>query len=177
DIALAADPETLDWTYAGASATRDVGWHVCETLLALDDDYAIKPMIAEDYAVIEDGKEYTSHVREGGQFHDGTTVEAEDAIDSMERWRKISDVGRISDEYIDSIEEEDEFTFTIKLNEVYSSLLSDLAAPKSSMTVMPAAIAEEADEKPLEQDQFIGTGPYKFKEWDRGEEIVLERFD
>src|SRR5699024_5908392 len=51
------------------------------------------------------------------------------------------------------------------------------AAPKSSMTVMPAAIAEEADEKPLEQDQFIGTGPYKFKEWDRGEEIVLERFD
>lgn len=177
DIAFAADPETLDWMYTGASATRDVGWHIFETLLALDDDYEIKPMIAEDYDVSEDEKEYTIHLREGVQFHDGTTVEAEDAIASMERWRKISDVGRITDEYIDSIEEEDELTFTIKLNEVYSSLLSDLAAPKSSMTIMPAAIAEEADEKPLEQDQFIGTGPYKFKEWDRGEEIVLERFD
>src|SRR5699024_11900615 len=101
----------------------------------------------------------------------------EDATSSIDRWRKISYVDRINDEYIDSIEEEDELTITIKLNEVYSSLLSDLAAPKSSMTVMPAAIAEEADEKPLEQDQFIGTGPYKYKEWDRGEEIELVRFD
>src|SRR5699024_12623512 len=101
----------------------------------------------------------------------------EDATSSIDRWRKISYVDRINDEYIDSNEEEDELTVTIKLNEVYSSLLADLAAPKSSMTVMTAAIAEEADEKPLEQDQFIGTGPYKFKEWDRGEEMVLERFD
>ena len=45
DIAFAADPETLDWMYTGASATRDVGWHIFETLLALDDDYEIKPMI------------------------------------------------------------------------------------------------------------------------------------
>src|SRR5699024_11777223 len=51
DIAFAADPETLDWMYTGASATRDVGWHIFETLLALDDDYEIKPMIAEDYDV------------------------------------------------------------------------------------------------------------------------------
>src|SRR5699024_11482043 len=48
DIAFAADPETLDWMYTGASATRDVGWHIFQTLLALDDDYEIKPMIAED---------------------------------------------------------------------------------------------------------------------------------
>src|SRR5699024_12154868 len=67
--------------------------------------------------------------------------------------------------------------FTIKLNEVYSSLLTELAAHKSSMTVMPADIAEEAGEKPLEQDQLIGTGPYKFKEWGKGEEIVLGRFE
>src|SRR5699024_12021889 len=102
--------------------------------------------------------------------------EAEDAIAPMDPWSTSSVVSRITDEYIDSIEEEDELTFTIKLNEAYSSLLSDLAAPKSSMTVMPADIAEEAGEKPLQQDQLIGTGPYKFKEWDRGEEIVLERF-
>src|SRR5699024_6881872 len=118
DIVFAADPETLDWMYTGVSAIWDVGWHIFETLLALDDDYEIKAMIAEDYDVSEDEKEYTIHLREGVQFHDGTTVEAEDAIASMERWRKISDVGRITDEYIDSIEEEDELTFTIKLNEV-----------------------------------------------------------
>src|SRR5699024_6080549 len=144
---------------------------------AADNDLEMKLMSAEDYDVSEEEKEYTIHLREGVQFHEGTTVEAEEAIASMERWRKVSGVGKITDEYIDSIAEEDELTFTMKLNEVYSSLLSDLAASKSSMTVMPADIAEEACEKPLEQDQLIGTGPYKFKEWDRGEEIVLERFD
>src|SRR5699024_3508328 len=108
DIAFAADAETLDWMYTGASATRDVGWPIFGSLRVFDDDYEIKPMIAEDYDVSEDEKEYTIHLREGVQFHDGTTVEAEDAIASMERWRKISDVGRITDEYIDSIEEEDE---------------------------------------------------------------------
>src|SRR5699024_11506801 len=97
DIALAADPETVNWMYTGASATRDVGWHIFETLLALDDDYEIKPMIAEEYDVSEDEKEYTIHLREGVQFHYGTTVEAEDAIASMERWRKVSGVGKITD--------------------------------------------------------------------------------
>src|SRR5699024_12061937 len=101
-----------------ASATRDVGWHIFETLLALDDDYEIKPMIAEDYDVSEDEKEYTIHLREGVQFHDGTTVEAEDAIASIERWRKISDVGRSTDEYIDSTAEDKEITFMTQLKEL-----------------------------------------------------------
>lgn len=176
-IAFAADPDTLDWMYTGASATRDVGWHIFETLFALDDDYEIEPMLAEDYDMSEDEKEYTIHLREGVQFHDGTTVKAEDAIASIERWRKVSDVGKTASEYIDSIEQDDEWTFTIQLNEAYSSFISDFAAPKSALTIMPATIAEDAGAQPLEQDQLIGTGPYQFKEWDRGEEIVLKRFD
>src|SRR5699024_11711272 len=130
------------WMYTGASATRDVGWHIFETLLALDDDYEIKPMIAEDYDVSEDEKEYTIHLREGVQFHDGTTVEAEDAIASTERWRKESGVGKITNEHIDSNEYADELTCTIKLNEVYSSLLSDFVIATFSMTDMSVELAE-----------------------------------
>src|SRR5699024_2536859 len=62
DIAFAAALETLDWMYTGASATRVVGWHMFAILLALDDDYEIKTMIAEDNDVSEDEKEYTIHL-------------------------------------------------------------------------------------------------------------------
>lgn len=177
NVAYGADPDTLDWMSTGASPTRDVAWHIFENVFALDKDYQVKPMVAEDYEVSDDQLVYTIKIREGVNFHDGTTVTAEDVIASIERWRKVSSVGTIASEYIESIKEIDALTVEITLNQVYSALMSDMAAPKSALMVIPKEVAEAAGEQLLTAEQLIGTGPYQFEDWSRGNEIVLTRFD
>lgn len=176
NVAFAADPDTIDWMYTAATATRDVGWHIFETLFALDKDYATKPMLAEDYEISEDKKVYTIKVREGVNFHDGTILTAEDVVASIERWRKVSPVGVIANEYIDKVVVSSEFELEVHLTEPYIPLLADFAAPKAALIILPAEIAEEAGEQPLSPEQLIGTGPYQFEKWDRGAEILLSKF-
>ncbi|ASN03592.1 ABC transporter substrate-binding protein [Virgibacillus necropolis] len=177
NVAFAADPDTIDWMYTGATSTRDIGWHIFETLFALDKEYKTKPMIAEGYEISGDRTVYTIKVREGVNFHDGSTVTAEDVVASIERWRKVSSVGTIASEYIEQVKAIDDYTVEIKLKEVYTPLLSDMAAPKSALMIIPEKVAKEAGEQPLQPEQLIGTGPYKFEKWDRGNEIVLSQFE
>lgn len=175
-VAFAADPESIDWMYTGASPTRDVGWHIFETLFALDQDYQSRPMIAEDYEISDDQTVYTISIRENVPFHDGSTVTAEDVIASIDRWQVVSGVGENASQYIEEVKEIDEYTIEVTLNQVYNSLLADFSAPKQALMIIPKEIAEEAGENPLEPTQLIGTGPYKFDKWDKGNEILLTKF-
>ncbi|HLR51560.1 MAG TPA: ABC transporter substrate-binding protein [Candidatus Avamphibacillus sp.] len=177
NVAYGSEPDTIDWMYTGASATRDVGWHIFESLFALDNDYKIRPMIAESYEISDDRTVYTIKLREGVTFHDGSEVTAHDAVASIERWRQVSSVGTIADKYIENVTANDDYTIEIELSAVYEALLSDMSAPKSALMIIPSEIAEEAGEQPLKPEQLIGTGPYKFEKWERGEEINLIRFD
>lgn len=175
-VAYSADPDSIDWMYTSATATRDVGWHIFESLFALDQDYKVRPMIAEDYEVSEDRTTYTITIRSDVTFHNGKTVTVDDVVASIERWRKVSGVGEIADEFIDGVNIIDENTIEIKLNEVYNSLLDDFAAPKAALMIIPAEVAEDAGEEPLQPNHLIGTGPFKFEKWDKGNEIVLTKF-
>ncbi|OCA88038.1 hypothetical protein A8F94_09445 [Bacillus sp. FJAT-27225] len=177
DVAYNSEPDTLDLMSNASSPTRDIAWHIFETLVALDKDYAVKPMIAEDYSVSDDQKVYTIKIREGVNFHDGTTVAAEDVVASLERWKLVSSVGKTAGKFIEEVKALDELTVEINLNEVYNGFLDDMAAPKTGLVIIPKEIAEEAGEKPLVPAQLIGTGPYKFEKWERGKQIVIKKFD
>lgn len=176
DIAVSAEPDSLDWMYTGASITRDIGWHIFESLFALDLAYEVKPMIAEDYKLSEDETTYTITIRDDVKFHNGDTVTVEDVLASLKRWENISSVGQIAHDYIDSVQKLDENTFEIQLSEPYGALLADMAAPKSALSILPKDIAEDAGDQPLDQAQIIGTGPYALDSWTSGQEIVLKKF-
>ncbi len=175
-VAYQSEPDTLDWSYTGASPTRDIGWHIFETLFALDKNFAIKPMVAKDYKVSKDGLTYTMNLREGVHFHDGSTVTAKDAAASIDRWRKVSSVGKITGAYMDTVKAVNDKTVEIKLKKDYKPFIASMAAPKSALIVIPAKIANEAGEQPLKPEQLIGTGPYKFEKWDKGQKIILSKF-
>lgn len=175
-VAYASDPDTIDWSITGATSTRDVAWHIFEMLFALDKNYAVKPMLAEDYEVSEDRMLYTVKVRDGVNFHNGDVLTAEDVVASIERWRKVSSVGKITDSYIESVTATSDLELEIQLNQPYNALLADLAAPKTALLIIPAEVAEKAGEQPLLSEHLIGTGPYQFDKWERGQEILLTKF-
>lgn len=175
--ALNADPPTVDWTSSTATLTRAVAWHVFEQLFAFDKDFTVRPMIAEGYEVSEDQKTYTIKLREGVKFHDGSTVTADDVVASIERWGVISGGGQETVARVKDITAVDDTTVEIALDSVFAPLISNLADVKQALIVIPADVAAAAGEKPLEDDQLIGTGPYRFVSWTRGRQVVLERFD
>ncbi len=177
EVALASEPDTLDWMYISATVTRDVSWHIFETLFALDHDFAIKPMIAEKYETNEEETVYTITLREDVKFHNGAVVTAADVVASVERWRKISSIGQAASEYIDEVVATSDTVLEIRLKEPYNALMDDIAASKSALMIIPAEIAEAANEQPLLPEQIVGTGPYQFESWDRGKEIVLSHFE
>lgn len=176
-VAINGEPPTLDWTSSTATLTRLVAWHIFEQLFALDKNYSIKPMLAENYEVSADGLTYTIRLRKGVKFHNGKTMTAADVVASIERWGRVSGGGKATLEYIEGIEKVDEYAIKIKLKERLDSLITALADPKQALIIVPAEINHAAGDKPLSANQLVGTGPFKFDSWVPGQVIELKRFE
>lgn len=58
--------------------TKLIAWHVFEQCDG-DEDNEVKPMLAKDYDEEDDGLTYVLHLREDVKFHEGSTMESEDA--------------------------------------------------------------------------------------------------
>lgn len=176
-VAIDADPPTLDWMSSPSSATTTVAYHIFEQLFTLDQNLTIKPMLAKDYKVSEDQKTYTIQLREGVTFHNGATMKAADAVASINRWGALSGVGRTMFKKVQEVRANGDYTVEIVMKEAYAPVLANMADPTQSLAVIPADIAKQADKAPLEDTQLIGTGPYQFDSWKRGQQIMLKRFD
>lgn len=177
DAAVNTDAPTIDWTSSTATITRAVAWHIFEPLFAFDQTYVARPMVADGFQMSDDKKKYTIKLRKGLKFHDGTPVTADDVVASIKRWGVISGGGQETLKHIDQITASGDTTVEIALKNVFTPLIANLADPKQSLIVIPAKIAEAAGKKPLEDDQLVGTGPYKFEKWTRGQQISLKRYD
>src|SRR5699024_10658541 len=61
-IAYSQQPASLDTHINTNTATSDVMRNVYETLLTVDSEYNVKPMLAESWEQSEDGKEITFYL-------------------------------------------------------------------------------------------------------------------
>src|SRR5690625_3806865 len=90
NIAVTAQPPTLDSHLTTATVAIDVTRNIFETLVAMDENHEPKGMLAESIDTSDDGKTYTFHLREGVLFHNGEEMTAEDVEASMNRWLSLS---------------------------------------------------------------------------------------
>src|SRR5699024_7713324 len=79
NIAINAQPPSLDPMASTATATRDTARLVFESLLVLNADFEPVPFLAEEVEN-EDNQKFTFHLREGVQFHNGEEMTAEDVV-------------------------------------------------------------------------------------------------
>ncbi|WEX08864.1 ABC transporter substrate-binding protein [Chelativorans sp. AA-79] len=173
NVATIGEPPTLDPMTSTADLVGIVTQHVFETLYTFDANWAVTPLLAASLPEIsDDGKTYTIPLREGLTFHDGSAMDSEDVVASLERWMRIATRGKQADEVIETIEAVDESTVRITLNKPFAPLLSLLSLNNSAAIVIPAELAGEA-----ELSEIIGTGPYKLQERQPDQYIQLVRFD
>ena len=171
-IAQGVEPPGLDPTTATSTAIpRVVYSNVLEGLVKIDRDGKIVPALARETRISKDGKEYTFILKKGVTFHDGKAFDAEDVKFTFERVKDPKTAVPHPEYYkdIDSIHGVDSHTVKFKLKNANSMFLFNLA--RGDSVIVNKLYADRLKTEP------VGTGPFKFVEWARGDHISLIKFD
>lgn len=141
---------------------------VFDGLIELGPDFTPKPSLAESWEN-PDPTTWVFKLRPGVTFHDGSPLTAEDVKFTFERIldEKLASPSRAFFTPIKSIEAVDDLTVKFTLDQPYAPLLSYLIQP-----IVPKAIVEK--DAAAFANAPVGTGPYKFVEWKRGDTITFE---
>ncbi len=183
------DPLTLDPALSGDATSHNYILQIFSGLVRLDDNLEPAPDIAERWEVSEDGRTYTFYLRKDVKFHDGRQVTAWDFKYSWERACSPETSSRTASTYlgdivgakemlegrakeISGITVVDDFTLKVTIDAPKSYFLSKLTY--STAFVVDKANVESGKKWWLKPN---GTGPFKLKEWQKGERLVLERND
>jgi peptide/nickel transport system substrate-binding protein len=170
-IGMRGEPPGLDPTTGAAAAISEVAlYNIYETLTRLDNNGAVLPMLAKSWTVSPDGLVYTFKLVEGVKFHDGQAFDSSDVKFSFERNKEPQSRNKRKEVFaaMKAIETPDPATVVIRLDKPKSLLTFELA--QSTAVIVDPASAETNETKP------IGTGPYRFAKWVKGDSVTLEKF-
>ena len=171
-VAQPAEPPGLDPTANTAAAIDRVVWaNVFETLIKVDDQGHLLPGLAKAWDISPDGKVYTFNLQPGVKYHNSEPFNAQVAKWNLERAIGPKTVNPHPEYFrvIKSIETPAENTLKITLKDVDALFLVHMAEGDASM--LPKNAYKEAKSHP------IGTGPFKFVKWVKGDRVELARFD
>lgn len=156
-------------------AVPQVSAKIYEGLLEYGLDTSPLPNLARSWEVSEDGKSITFRLQEGVKFHDGVAFTSADVKFSiMEVLKKYHPRGIIFLSAIDDVETPDELTAIFKLSEPAPYLLRAMSG--ADTPILPKHIFENGDiRNHPNANQPVGTGPFMFGEWRRGEFVRLDR--
>jgi len=170
--AIGSEPDTLDEHKTSLAAANVILGFLGATLTAKDPDGKIVPYLAESWKSSKDGLTWEFTLKKGIKFHDGTPMTAADYAWTFQRLldpdTKSPIVGSLGP--LESVEAVDDYTLQLTLKEPYFPLLASLASAYQPLS--RTAIEEGGD---LYGHSPMGVGPYKFKEWQVGNKVVLER--
>jgi len=123
----------------------------------------LEPALATSWTRSPDALTWTFHLQEDVQFHDGTPFNAGAVIFSLTRPQVL--FREFHEQFISDIKAIDNFTVQIQLKTPYAPFISTLAGTSFSI-VSPTSHPNLAEHP-------VGTGPFKFEKWDKGDKIVL----
>jgi peptide/nickel transport system substrate-binding protein len=169
-IGTQLEPPVLDPTANPAAAISEVLYgNVYEGLVQFAADGSALPRLALSWDISSDGLAYVFHLKSGVRFHDGSEFDAAAAKYSLERMLAPGSTNpqRARLRAIRAIEVVDPLTLRVVLSRRSGGLLQSLAFG-SAVMVSPASAMNNGV-------QPIGTGPFRFLRWRRGDSITLER--
>jgi len=181
------DPITLDPAVSAEMTSHEYIMQIFGGLVKLDKDLEPVPDIAREWRIGNDGRIYTFYLRDDVQFHDGSQVKAGDFKYSWERACDPATGSQTAETYlgdimgvknviagesreISGVRVIDELTLEVTIDTPKSYFLSKMAYP-TAYVVDKAEVEGGRDW----WQQPNGTGPFKFKSWEKNNMLVLER--
>jgi peptide/nickel transport system substrate-binding protein len=169
-VGMQLEPPNLDPTAGAAAAIDEVVYaNVFEGLTRIGSDGSVLPALARTWDISADGRAYTFHLAAGVKFHDGTTFDAGDVKFSLDRARAPDSTNAQKALFtaIASVDVVDPYTVKVKLDHAVGDFLFDMGWG-DAVIVAPESAATNAVTP-------IGTGPFKFAGWVRGDHVDLVR--
>ena len=166
-IAVTTEPSTLDPQAVNDRSSRVVTANLFESLLGRDASTALVPVLATSWPETVDDDTWRFTVREGVTFHDGQALDAQAVADALNRMLD-PDYSTQRDSYIrniSSVEAVDATTVDIHTDGVNATLPLQIA----QLPIFAPGTADSVGENP------VGTGPYMFESWERGQQITAVR--
>ena len=148
-------------------------------LLKLDKDLNWQPDLVlevptmENGGISNDGKTVTYKLKQNVRWHDGHLFDAEDVIFTYQVASNpsVNVFNREGYNLITDIQAPDPYTVQITFQQPYASFYELFSA------ILPQHILQGQN---INTSSFnkapVGTGPFMFKEWDEGEQLVLEAY-
>ncbi|MGO4669482.1 ABC transporter substrate-binding protein [Bosea sp. 2RAB26] len=155
--------------------------HVVEGLVGYSQGGIPGPLLAEKVDVSPDGKVYTFTLRKGVRFHNGAELTSADVLWSWNRymdpkteWRCLADFDGRNGTKVVSAEAPSPDTFVLTIDRLDAMFLDTMSRPDCGGTGIVHKSSVKADGS---WDKPIGTGPFSFGEWKRGQSVQLLAFD
>lgn len=140
--------------------------NTCETLVRMDENFEIQPMLATDWEYVGENT-FRFELREDVTFHNGEPLTAEAVKYSFERLvEKEIDFTAFLGE--DSIEVIDDHTVEVTPAEPNLRLVEQIVHPTYSI-IAPGTEPED--------DDVVCTGPFEFVEYVPDEHLQVQRYD
>jgi peptide/nickel transport system substrate-binding protein len=172
NIALSADPLSLDPSPSTTREDRQVQNSIYDKLFDTDKNGSYVPMLVESYEISPDGIIYTLKLKKGVKFQDGTDFNADAVKFNLDRYTTDEKSSRKSElKAIAKVDIVDPYTVKIELSKAFSPLLSVLT-DRAGMMASPEAVKKYGDDY---LNHPVGSGPYIFVEQVKGDHVALKK--
>ncbi len=140
--------------------------NTCETLVRMNPDFGTEPLLATSWEYLGDNT-FRFHLREGVTFHNGEPFTAEAVRYSMQRLveKEIDFLAFLGP---DSVTVVDDHTVDIRPEQPNLRLVEQIVHPSYSI-LAPGTEPENED--------VVCTGPFRFRDYEPDDRLVVDRFD
>jgi len=187
-VGLSAEPSALDPHYHNLIPNNSMAAHIYDSILLQDANQQLKPGLATSWKALDDTT-WEFKLRKGVKFHDGTPFTAKDVVFSLCRVPNVPNSPSAFTIYMKAgsdVETPDDYTVILRSDTPYPLMPNDM----STIAVVPASsgkltgpivfkksgcegIAEYPSTDDFNKGTVPGTGPYEYKEFVKGDRIVL----
>ena len=175
--ATVGEPPSLDQQVVTSDLATTIAHHIFEGLYTFNAANAPVPLLASGDSLEDDGKTIVISLREGVKFHNGQDMTSADVVASLNRWGEFGSRGGLLFSNVESVEATGDHEVTIRLTTPFGPWKNLLAFINGGAAIYPASVANGAGKEPIAPENYIGTGPYMFNEWQPNRHVELVRFD
>ncbi|MED1951190.1 ABC transporter substrate-binding protein [Brevibacillus centrosporus] len=175
-VGITSDQGTLDPAVTFDNSAWKITYPTYQRLVEYDGGTTeVKPGLAKEWKVSEDGLTWTFTLAEGNKFSDGTPVTAEAVKFTFDRTLKIKKGPADVYSVIKEIKVDSPTSVTFVLSKNFPPFLSTLAANYGG--IVNPKVMEKEQNGDLGQNflanNTMGSGPYQLSEWRKGEYLKL----
>lgn len=178
NVHYGAEQRQLNPSLQASTGVYIIGGKIQEPLVDLDAAGNPVGVLAESWESTPDGKTITFKLRKGVTWHDGKPFSSEDvAFTAMNMWKKILNYGSTLQLFLTAVDTPDPQTAIFRYERPMPLNLLLRALPDLGY-VSAKHIYETGDIRQNPANLApVGTGPFKFNKYERGQYIIADRND